>query len=412
MRVLIVGFDLFASVGGGQTYYRGIIARNPDIQFFYLQDKEAADAPRPPNVRPLPYREVYTGCDFVEHAEPGAPAYAIDDFLLAENVAAAAAGLSFDAVDTPDYYRAGAFLPAALHRHGVSHDRLVLSMHGVISTTQALNWGGDGNLPRGLADLERLQYATADIRYFISPTYQDEWRVISDRPSHLLDPMWAFTPSPRLRFSDDPHPPSLYFVGRTERRKGPHYFAQLLWWLPPGSYRDAAIVGPDSFDHHGNPSSQALREMLRSRQLEDLARVSRSMNAAELSRVFASKAVIFAPSQYDTLNLVALESLFAGCPTVIGNGAGVCEYLRRRFPSIPFLEFDVRRFYSNLPLVEDLLSGYTSHREELDRAVRAVDPTPIGPGIGDIYTARPTADRAARARCEAWDRKFLGARAA
>lgn len=411
MRVLIAGFDLFAAVGGGQTYYRGVIARHPGIDFYYLRVDEPADAPRPPNAHPLPYREVYAWDDLAGHAEPGAPRVALTDYLLAGNIAAAAAGRAFDVIDTPDYYRAGAFLPAALRRHGVSYDRLALSMHGAISTTNALNWGADGTVPRALADLERVQYAAADVRYFISPAYRDEWRAASDRPAHLLDPMWAFSPGPRLPYADTGAAPSLYFVGRTERRKGPHYFVQMLWWLPPGSYRDAAIVGPDSFDADGRGSSGVLKEMIANRRLGDAVRVAPAMTAADLAGVFATPAVVFAPSQYDTLNLVALESLFAGCPTVIGSGAGAARYLRERFPAVPFVEFDVRRFYANLPLVEDLLSGYTSHRDALDRAVRAADLSPVGPGLATIYDARPAADPAARARCDEWDRTLTAGRA-
>ena len=38
MEVLLTSFDLFKDVGGGQTFYRNLILRNPEVQFTYLRD--------------------------------------------------------------------------------------------------------------------------------------------------------------------------------------------------------------------------------------------------------------------------------------------------------------------------------------------------------------------------------------
>ena len=35
MRVLIVDFDFFTAVGGGQTFYRRVVERHPEMQFLY-----------------------------------------------------------------------------------------------------------------------------------------------------------------------------------------------------------------------------------------------------------------------------------------------------------------------------------------------------------------------------------------
>ena len=56
MHVLLTSFDLFKEVGGGQTFYRNVILRNPEIQFTYLLDSEPAESPRPGECQghPLP----------------------------------------------------------------------------------------------------------------------------------------------------------------------------------------------------------------------------------------------------------------------------------------------------------------------------------------------------------------------
>ncbi len=45
LRVLVVEFDLFDSVGGGQTAYRRLIAANPHIDFYYLGVEEKPRTP-------------------------------------------------------------------------------------------------------------------------------------------------------------------------------------------------------------------------------------------------------------------------------------------------------------------------------------------------------------------------------
>ncbi len=406
MRVLIAGFDLFRSVGGGQTFYRGIIEANPQIEFAYLRDREPENAARPANAKPLAYRAHYGNHSLAGFAEPDSPNWAIHDFLSANNIARAASGQKFDVVDTPDYDRQGMFLRPALERHGGTVGKVFLSMHGGISTTVALNWGGSGKKLKHLETLERLQYGAADGRYFISPWYRDEWAGYSPLASHYLDPMTFFRPPPPPKYRPLPGPPSLLFVGRTEKRKGPQLFVQMAWWLPHESYRDALIVGPDVRDDHGKSSTEHLREMAQLRKLGYRVRFESTKTHAELAELYASNVLTVTPSQYDTLNLVALESLFAGCPTVIGNGAGACQYLRERFPGLPFVELDLKRFYGGIPSVEDALTNYEARRRELSEYLAKADFAPNSPPLRDIYATPVSRDSLLANECENIERKL------
>ena len=51
------------------------------------------------------------------------------------------------------------------------------------------------------------------------------------------------------------------------------------------------------------------------------------MTQAQLGRLFSSRTMTLLPSRFDSLNLVALESVLSGCPTAIGSGAGACRFL-------------------------------------------------------------------------------------
>ena len=145
MRVLIADFDLFAKVGGGQTFYRAIIEKNPEIDFYYLATDERADARRPANAHPVPYRKHYDAAQWNRYCDVLPPRWSLGSMLLAGNIAYSVRGLEFDVVDMPDYEQLGYSLRPALERHGVQVGKLALSMHGAISTTLSLNWGSDGD---------------------------------------------------------------------------------------------------------------------------------------------------------------------------------------------------------------------------------------------------------------------------
>jgi len=131
------------------------------------------------------------------------------------------------------------------------------------------------------------------------------------------------------------------------------------------------------------------------------------MTPAELAQVYATKSVTVIPSVYDTLNFVALESLLSGCPTAIGSGAGVCGYLRERFPNLPFEVIDVGNWYESLPRLEAILRNYADYRQCLREAIVAQDLQPRGLQLIDVYQTPPAYDRVLRARVTKWYERLV-----
>ena len=404
MKVLIGGFDLFGAVGGGQTYYRNVILRNPQIEFHYLRQNEPEYLPRPSNARAIDYRNWYEPSCFANPFDHGVPPWALSPYLDAHNLARCVAGNCYDVVDIPDYYNFGLFLRPALRHHDVAADRIAISMHGLISTSLSLNWGSDGSIDLPIRQIETMQYSAADLRYFISAFYRDEWRDYSPLESHLFDPMWFFDVPKPLPYRPTTDKPILRFIGRVEKRKGPHLFVETAWWLRHGSYDSAEIIGPDCPGVQGQSAAGELEAMCRRRGLA--IRILKSQSMDELARGFANRSIVFAPSIYDTLNLVALEALFSGCPTVVGQNAGVCRFLRERFPSIPFVPFDTDNFLVNIPRVTELLDQYDARRTALTEAIRQADTRPVGPRLTDIYNSRPIHDIAVSELTERWHRSL------
>ena len=182
MNVLLVEFDLYKSVGGGQTVYRRLIETNPGITFYYFGDKEEASAIRPPNAKLVPFKITYPSPPTWVFDSLDQPHWAHIDYLHAANYAAAAAHLPIDVVDVADYKFFGYMMGPALRRHGLNKCKVVLAMHGNLSETQRVNWGQQDMLPPAYGisvdQREQWQYRTADVRYGISKDYIEHWQKI------------------------------------------------------------------------------------------------------------------------------------------------------------------------------------------------------------------------------------------
>lgn len=402
MKVMLADFDLFATTGGGQTFYRSIIESNPEVQFSYFSLFEPWNATRPANAQVIPFQERYTLDNWDGYGDVCPPRYFVPAFVRANNIAFSLIGHDFDVIDLPDYEPFGAFLRPALAHHRVKCDRIALSLHGRITTSIRLNWGGDGNVPRDIEALEDLQYQAVDLRYGLSRAYLDEWRTKCDLESHYFSPWRFLRPTTPSRSQHCDEPPDLQFIGRTEKCKGPDLFVEVAMWLPQSSYRNAFIVGPQAWGADGAGSNRRLQEMMANRGRENLVTLLPSANRCDLDRMFAARAVTILPSRYDTFNLVAMESLLAGCPTAIGSRAGVCRFLEQSLPDVPFIKIEMDQLHASIPQILAVLNDYDAYRDRLVDALQASHREPEGPALPDIYRSRTASIESARTELAEW----------
>ena len=397
MDVLLLEYDLYKSVGGGQTVYKRLIASNPDIDFHYLGRSEPANSARPANAHLVPFREIYAARDLTgEFSDISLPLWAYSDFIESSNVAASVAHLRIDVVDIPDYRICGYFLAPALARHGQASCKIAVALHGNLSETQRVNWGRAENIDLSADQREQWQYRVADIRYGLSRDYLDHWQSIAGKAGHYLHPLRFLAPPRPASWDRRPGGVSLNFIGRTEGFKGPDLFLELLTWLPADSYRVARVIGPSVTDQDGVSSAEHLRRMaeIRGLALEQHA----CMTTAQLADVFAERSITVLPSRMDTFNLTALESIYAGCPLAVSDQAGVCRFLRETYPGVPFTTLDVERLYLAGPAVQELLGDYDRQRDRLVAAMGKAAPEPSGPTLREIYESGDAPETVLRRR--------------
>ncbi len=400
MKVLIADFDLFFKIGGGQTFYRQIIEKNSAIDFYYLIEQENINNPRPKNSHGIPYKPIYQIHDLNNYINVNPPRWAYRSFTLASNIANSVAGYCFDVIDAPDYEQYTLFLRPALEYHGVKCDKVALSMHGKISTTLQLDWFGstEVNIPLDLE--EKMQFRTADIRYGISKSYIKEWQNLVNLEVQYFNPL-HFIDLPQVKpLKNNQDKPNLYFIGRTEKRKGADIFIDLVWWLSPNNFHQATIIGPHSYSEFGDCSQFILQSMIDKRLINITIQPSKSR--AELYKIFTQPAITFLPSRYDTLNLLALESLFSGCPTAIGSGAGVCQFLEENFPQLPWIKIDINHTYDCIPKLTEVLENYHNYRGRLNDSLLTINTATNDPDLSSIYQQEKNYDQDTSAELKEW----------
>ncbi|GBF56660.1 PGL/p-HBAD biosynthesis glycosyltransferase [Candidatus Phycosocius bacilliformis] len=370
-NVLILANDIFSDVGGGQTSYQAIIRNRPDVHFFYFVEKETKKATRPPNCTIIPFNHYYRYNVGDLPAEIG---YFYSDYIqawqYARSFAEHFANIEIDVVDTPDYTLAGLFIEDAMKMHGIRVGSVSLALHGTISSAFSQEWG-QKTPQRFMAELrvrEHLQYRSVDSRYALSEAYGQEWtRKSGGYEANYIDPLLMVGPmNPKIACGIER--PSLAFIGRRERTKGPDIFVDALWSVDRASYNRAMLIGSESTGYSGVSGDPRLAAMAKLRGLD--IQILKSLPRAKLDEIFSERTVVVVPSRADTFNLVALEAIRLGAPVLVSRGAGISRWIETHLPELSHLVFDLGGARALDKALIQILSDYDGERERLVQAVQ------------------------------------------
>ncbi|MGA0608381.1 glycosyltransferase [Phenylobacterium sp. VNQ135] len=398
MRVLLLETDLFSAVGGGQTVYQNLVRRRSDVQFSFFSTGAAAVGALPPNATAIPLTD-WNPAEF-DYGRDGhfQPALSAARRFARSARLADPAG-AFDVVDAPDYREHALFIREALAEEGLAVGSVALALHGTISSALRGGWPWQGDARKMFAALElreRLQRQTVDSLYAISGAYAAEVARGSGRTINLIDPLALIRPTEPV-MAPAGGPPDLVFVGRREKRKGPDLFVDLVWSTPRELYGAARLIGGDGVNHQGRGGDEILAEAARLRDVQVSIEPARSQ--AELRALCRSRTVLVVPSRYDQFNLVALEALLDGCPTLISRGAGVAEWVETHLPELAWLIVDFTCERQAAELATRICQDYDGVRAEVVRAVRAAQLEPDLSRFETMYAAsRPASAPAVQTR--------------
>lgn len=387
MNILILQKDLFHFVGGGETVYGTIISCNPEIEFYYFCDEEPIDFPRPQNAHPikLPQRDdiisIFRAADFIRNESCHTIYFerTIKDFL--DFLCASLPDVVFDIVDIPDYALVGDLIRGSMETRRVKYKKIVVSLHGTQSASLESGWVSTDAL--NLRNFEKRQCLTADAVYGISERYMHERLEGASVSSFCLDP-FVFVRENGKKYVKKFDFPQLACVGRKIRRKGADLFVELLRWVSPDCYSNAIIIGPDHHAGDGLYGDDYIQKCASNRNLT--VQCSETYSHGQLEELFSQNTLLVLPVRNDMFNLVALEALFSGCPVAISDGAGVCDYLDRYYPEIPYIKIKLDNFYECIKEIEFVLEHYDTYRAQLAESLRKVISRQTGSSIEKIYT--------------------------
>ncbi len=398
-HILVLDFDLYRFVGGGQSVYQRLIALRPNDTFYYFRRLETADRPRPGNVIAIPYRLTY----WVRPDDlPDGQAHFIWAYLECRNMAAAAreavgAGFDFDVADAPDYNQLGPFIRPALQAEGLRVSTVAVAMHGTLSSAFSAGWPtgrADDRMLAEMRDREHLQFRAADARYAISASYAAQWGRCAPLAVNLLDPLCIVDCADPILPTRSVEPADLAFVGRREKSKAPDLFLDIAWWIDPSLYRRLLLIGPDGPNQLGTGSDAILAKIARQRSL--CPDVAGTWTRDEVDALFASRTLLLLPSRQDTFNLVALEAIQHGCPVVISNRAGFAQWLRTHLPELDWLISDIDCSRSAAGRAASILRDYDACRENLVLAVQRRRLRPNAATVDAVYFPGGRRDTAAQ----------------
>jgi glycosyltransferase involved in cell wall biosynthesis len=370
LKVLLIVTDLFIDTGGGQSVYRKIVNELLDTTFYYFIKGESPTNNRPINAKPI---ELKQPKDVKILNDSNNYSYCIEALQNANIFARSVAGMSFDIVDFPDFNYFGNTLKIAFDKHQVKVGKFVLAMHGNVSDSIRLNWGYVGPKIESIIKLEKEQFILADSVYAISSRYRNQYLQFYNREISLIDPLnfieFKELESPINEITDAK--PSIYCIGRMERRKGNDIFLNIIKFLKRDLFYLFYQLGSDDFSNNGENAKKILNQYAANRGIENL--YLQNMPQNELLDFFnESKAFVILPVRYDTFNLVALEAIMNGCPVAISNNAGVCDYLDEKYPYIPYVKFENNDFFQSIKKMEEVLSNYDFYKQTLIDHVKAV----------------------------------------
>ncbi|QFR31897.1 glycosyltransferase [Ancylobacter sp. TS-1] len=392
VRVLILDFDFYNTIGGGQVFYRRIIERNPGSEFFYpsrgpdLISKRAGRLPA--NAHPFAFQDIEGGW----HAWPGDHEghwTTVHYRRLIAGVAVAIQGARFDVVDIPSFLPAAHLIRPVFSAFGISTGAIALSLLGwmSVSSRNAYDFERDLETISAIEAAERRSMNAADIRYTISDiglhqTWPTELPIL---PLDMHDTIETFPPPDAMPPGEGP--PDIWYVGRLDRAKGPDLFIELMAQVPRAQYGRCLLTGPDNEWSPQQLWSEHVLAQARTLGVE-AEYVGRLSDEALRADVFSGRSVVVIPSRTDTFNYVALEATLSGCPVLLSERTGASVFLQERHPGIcpPMMNPDDTGDAADK--LADILAHYPDRARALRKSLRDTPfPAPRPGFMADVYGA-------------------------
>lgn len=414
MDILIADFDFFSTVGGGQTYYRRLVERNPNINFYFFtrnskqqKSKSNQRIELPVNAFPITYKRDKRLQYLINIIPKSFPSIApeIIYWLIDEsvNMAYSVAGRSFDVVDVPSFRPIILFLAAMFQYNNVKCNTYALSIHGWGHKAINFSWERENSqeIFQSLLAIEKDCLEGADIRYEISQFSLQNSKQLTSYPllyydiHNVLD---SISRQPILEQSINTIP-NIWYPARLDRQKGVDIFLQIVSHLSNDLYGSIHICGPDG-QEDGRKWSDRIYSLANNLGIDIVYHGSLTREQV-IEQVFSEANYCIFPSRYDSFGLAITEALFSGCPVAASDQCGASHFLLEEYPDLPFTLFDIENLNVAVQKISKDLAQYAELRCQLSQALLNC---PLKSWSRDaiipIYCSQPTRNLEKRALVE------------
>lgn len=384
MDVLIADFDFFSNAGGGQTYYRKLVERNPSIRFHFftrnsnLEDYDISQSPvLPINAFPILYKTDTRLPSLIRLISEKFPFITpeIIYWLIDEsaNMSYSVSGKTFDVVDIPSFRPILLFLTAMFKYNNVQCKKYVLSIHGWSHKAIHFSWEREKlqSIITSLLTVEKSCLDSADIRYEISKFSLIETSNITAYSllyydiHNVLDSIYPKSKTLETTANNDI--PDIWYPARLDRQKGVDLFLEIVSRLPKNLYRNINICGPDG-EERGRTWSNRVYSLAKQLEIDIVYHGCLSRDEV-IKQVFSKPNYCIFPSRYDSFGLAITEALFSGCPVAASEQCGASHFLREEYPNIPFTLFDVNNLDIAVSKISQDLMIYSQLRKKLQESI-------------------------------------------
>ena len=370
MKILLGAVDIFAGINDEHIFYSSVIRANPSAEFYYLAHYESQDNVRPANAVPLRLAHYLSipskfASGTIPEFAPDLAFVCLNAARLATDLARASSGLFFDVVDVPLSSEVQQYLKPALQQHNVSY--------GLVASLL--------NLP--VSEELQSQASSADVHYTFSEKLCEQWSRHLNKQVHYIDPLHVII-AHQDQYKKSSNDPIINYFSSAGREKNHEYFLELLWFLDKRSHGGAKFHGLWS-DHN----TQQIKKLVANRGVP--VEVCGISELSKVKALYAERSLNVCASDLQ-FNLLALQSLISGCPTIIGDNSGVLNFLNKRFPLLSHLVLPTFNTRLVNQKVSDLLQRYDDHRGQLKAALEITSFLPEGPDLIWVYKsgAKPT----------------------
>ncbi len=360
MNVFVCTENPFGKVGGGETFYRKVVAASPQVNFYFYGD-EKMNAKLPSNVS-LISRKIGLKVNGVKYRkgteEKRLPVFlelnAVERSALqtALTIVKSIQGKKIDHIHIPEYEIVGRFLKDTLKFYGASIPTSTF-IHGALSQTLKFAEGADPQFLLELAKVEREQRQSSDqvfafkfsnIRHFDQKT-----NLTLIEPTKILQGTDVKPQISSLRSGGVK--PIMILAGRYEPVKG---FEQILNLYP---YLTSYFSGIEFWNNSNTVTDlQPLIELAKRRDIK--LKFHRPALDKPFFGEFPNNGLLVIPSLFDSFNLMALEAVALGVPIVLSKEAGASEFFIEADALFEKYVFDPMNSVSVLNILKNASESY------------------------------------------------------